>query len=100
MGIEDVTRFGSAVLLVGLAVLVALTGNRLSRAVPVPAPALFLLGAALASDVWPAIGRLSAQMDSRIVTVALVIILFNGGMSLGWRRLRSEERRVGKGWGS
>src|SRR4051794_7108737 len=27
-------------------------------------------------------------MDSRIVTVALVIILFNGGMSLGWRRLR------------
>src|SRR4051794_1298724 len=85
---EDVTRFGAAVLLVGLAVLVALTGNRLSRAVPVPAPALFLLGAALASDVWPAIGRLSAQMDSRIVTVALVIILFNGGMSLGWRRLR------------
>src|SRR4051794_5833843 len=27
-------------------------------------------------------------MDSRIVTVALVIILFNGGMSLGWGRLR------------
>jgi hypothetical protein len=36
MGIEDVTRFGAAVLLVGLAVLVALTGNRPSRAVPVP----------------------------------------------------------------
>jgi cell volume regulation protein A len=88
VGIEDVTRFGAAVLLVGLAVLVALTGNRLSRAVPVPAPALFLLGAALASDIWPAIGHLSAEMDSRIVTVALVIILFNGGMSLGWRRLR------------
>src|SRR4051794_1596890 len=66
----------------------ALAGNRISRAVRVPAPALFLVGAALASDIWPPLGRLSAQMDSRIVTVALAIILFDGGMGLGWRRLR------------
>src|SRR3954469_18403891 len=88
VGVEDVTRFGAAVLLVSIAVLIALAGNRISQAVRVPAPALFLLGAALASDVWPALGRLSAEMDSRIVTVALAIILFDGGMSLGWRRLR------------
>lgn len=88
MGVEDAIRFGAAVLLVSAAVLIALAGNRISRTLRVPAPALFLVAAALASDVWPALGRLSAQMDSRIVTVALVIILFDGGMNLGWRRLR------------
>jgi len=88
VGVEDVTRFGAAVLLVSVAVLVALVGNRISRVVRVPAPALFLVVAALASDLWPALGHLSAEMDSRIVTVALVIILFDGGMGLGWRRLR------------
>src|SRR5690349_12749208 len=88
VGVEDLTRFGAAVLLVSVAVLVALAGNRISRTVRIPAPALFLVGAALASDVWPTLGHLSAQLDSRIVTVALVIILFDGGMGLGWRRLR------------
>ena len=88
MGVEDVFRFGAAVLLVSIAVLIALAGNRISQGVRVPAPALFLVGAALASDVWPQLGRLSAEMDSRIVTVALAIILFDGGMGLGWRRLR------------
>ena len=88
MGVDDVTRFGFEVLLVSAAVLIALAGNGISRTLRVPAPALFLVGAALASDIWPALGRLSAQMDSRIVTVALVIILFDGGMGLGWRRLR------------
>src|SRR4051794_28937555 len=88
VGTEDITRFGASVLLVSIAVLVALTGNRISRAVHIPAPALFLVAAALASDIWPALGRLSADMDSRIVTVTLVIILFDGGITLGWRRLR------------
>src|SRR4051794_1535504 len=88
VGTEDITRFGASVLLVSIAVLIALTGNRISRAVHIPAPALFLVAAALASDIWPALGRLSADMDSRIVTVTLVIILFDGGITLGWRRLR------------
>src|SRR3954463_3764715 len=88
MNVEDVTRFGLVILLVSAAVLLALVGNRMSRVVRVPAPALFLVAAALASDIWPGLGRLSAQMDSRIVTVALAIILFDGGMNLGWRRLR------------
>jgi cell volume regulation protein A len=89
MNVEDVTRFGLVILLVSAAVLVALVGNRISRVIRVPAPALFLVAAALASDVWPVLGRLSAGMDGRIVTVALVIILFDGGMNLGWGRLRS-----------
>ena len=88
MSVEDATRFGLVVLLVSAAVLVALLGNRISRLIRVPAPALFLIGAALASDLWPPLGRLTADMDGRIVTVALVIILFDGGMNLGWARVR------------
>jgi cell volume regulation protein A len=88
VSVEDATRFGLVVLLVSAAVLVALLGNRISRLIRVPAPALFLIGAALASDLWPPLGRLTADMDGRIVTVALVIILFDGGMNLGWARVR------------
>jgi potassium/hydrogen antiporter len=89
MSVEDVTRFGLVVLLISAAVLVALLGNRVSRIIRVPAPALFLVAAALASDLWPALGRLGPDVDGRIVTVALVVILFDGGMNLGWGRLRS-----------
>jgi potassium/hydrogen antiporter len=88
VSVEDVTRFGFVVLLVSAAVLVALLGNRVSRVIRVPAPALFLVAAALASSLVPALGRLGPDVDGRIVTVALVIILFDGGMNLGWTRLR------------
>jgi cell volume regulation protein A len=88
VSVQDSIAFAAAILLVSAAVLVALAGNRISRAIRVPAPALFLVGAALASQIWPALGHLSTEMDGRIVTVALVVILFDGGMNLGWRRLR------------
>ena len=36
----------------------------------------------------PALGQVSVTTVQRVVTVALVIILFNGGMDIGWRRFR------------
>ena len=89
MSVEDVTRFGLVILLVSAAIMVALVGNRLSRLIRVPAPALFLVAAALADDIWPGLGTLGPALDGRIVTVALVVILFDGGMNLGWDRLRA-----------
>jgi len=86
--VHDIVPFAVTTLLVALALLVAVGSNRLAERIHVPTPALFLVAAALASDIWPVLGHLSAEMDSRIVTVALVIILFDGGMGLGWRRLR------------
>ena len=52
-----------------------------------PEPAVFLLLAAVASDVFPELGeRLSIQEVERIGVVALIVILFNGGTLIGWRR--------------
>ena len=86
---EDVGHFGTTVLLVSLAMVAALAANRLSTRIRIPTPALFLLGAAVASDVWPALGQLSGRVDERLVTVALVLVLFDRGMGIGWRRFRS-----------
>jgi len=88
MGTDDIATFGLSVLLVSVAVLLALVADRISRKIRIPAPALFLIGAAIASDLWPPLGELTARLDERIVTVALVVVLFDGGMGIGWRRFR------------
>jgi cell volume regulation protein A len=59
-----------------------------SPSVRIPPPALFLVAAALASDVFPSIGPSISAVEV-IVTVALVVILFDGGASIGWRRFRA-----------
>jgi cell volume regulation protein A len=79
---------GLVVLLAGAAVLVALLGNRVSALLRVPPPALFLVAASVAAELWPRLSGLGPQTSGRIVTVALAIILFEGGMNLGWNRLR------------
>lgn len=86
---EDVVPFGLIILLAGAALLAAVTSNALSERIRVPAPALFLGAAALASDLWPALGGLSIRTDERIVTVALLLILFDGGMHIGRARFAS-----------
>jgi cell volume regulation protein A len=78
-----------AILGVSVAVLAAVFSNRLSAIIRVPAPALFLVVAAVAAKLFPALGSLSGGIDISIVTVALVFILFDGGMHIGWRRFRA-----------
>src|SRR5215204_6083962 len=85
----DAQTFGLILLVVGLAGTAAVLSNRLSAAVRVPAPALFLVGAAVAADLVPSLGTLSIQTVERIVTVALAAILLDGGMHIGRRRFAS-----------
>ena len=77
------------VLLVSLAVVAAVFSNRLSAAIRVPAPALFLILAALAAKVFPSLGTLPRGTAENVVSIALVFILFDGGMHIGWRRFRA-----------
>ncbi len=62
---------------------------KLTERFPVPAPALFLLGAAIASDVFPRLEVLSIKNVERVAVVALIVILFDGGMHVGGRRFRT-----------
>jgi len=84
-----VESFGLAVLVAALAGIAAVLSARVSERLRIPAPAFFLIGAAAASDVWPRLGRLSFATVERVVTVALAVILFDGGMRMGWRQFRS-----------
>jgi cell volume regulation protein A len=86
---SDVEHFALLVLVVGVAITAAVLSNRISERIRIPAPAIFLLAAAVASDVMPALGQLSVTTVQRVVSVALAVILFDGGMHIGWRRFRT-----------
>ncbi len=76
-------------LVVAGGLLLALLAIKLGDRFPIPEPALFLVLAAVASDVFPSLGeRLSIREVERIGVVALIVILFNGGTLVGWRRFR------------
>ncbi|MEV6844612.1 potassium/proton antiporter [Actinoplanes sp. NPDC051411] len=85
---KGVESFGWVVLGVSLVVVVTILSNRISDRIRIPAPALFLVGAAVASDLFPSLASMRVQTVQNVVTVALIMILFDGGMGLGWRHLR------------
>jgi potassium/hydrogen antiporter len=86
--VTDTVRFALLVAVVAGVVMLAVLSNRLSSRLRVPAPFFFLLGAALASDLIPRLGQVPIVTVQRVVTVALAVILFDGGMHLGRARLR------------
>jgi cell volume regulation protein A len=55
----------------------------------VPAPAFFLVAAVIAAQLWPSATTLPVLTTQRVVTLALAIILFDGGMHIGRRRFRT-----------
>jgi cell volume regulation protein A len=57
---------------------------------PVPAPALLLVAAAVVSDLVPGLYDVfTIHAVEWVAVVALIVILFNGGMDLGWARARA-----------
>ncbi len=84
----DVEPFGRVILLIAVIGTLAVLSNRFSERLRVPAPAIFLLCAAAASDLWPRLGTLTVPTVEKVVTVALAVILFDGGMHIGRRRFR------------
>jgi cell volume regulation protein A len=82
-------EFGLVVLVIGLVGTGAVLSNRLSARLRVPAPAFFLICASVAAQLWPRVTLLHFTTVTRVVSVALAIILFDGGMHIGWRRFRT-----------
>src|ERR687885_270374 len=86
---SELQDFGIVVLVVAAGFFGALGTYKLTERFPVPAPALFLIAAAVASDVFPGLETvISIHNVERIGVVALIVILFDGGMQVGWRRFR------------
>jgi cell volume regulation protein A len=83
------TQFGLLVLVIGLVGTAAVLSNRLSARLRVPAPAFFLVAAVIAAQLWPNATALQGTTVERVVTVALAVILFDGGMHIGRRRFRT-----------
>jgi len=86
--VHDLTSFGLTILIVSGALLAALVLAKVSARLAVPSGAVFLLAAAAASAVFPSL-VVSVATVERIATVALIVILFHGGSSIGRRRFRS-----------
>jgi cell volume regulation protein A len=86
----ELTDFAIVILLVAGAFALAILATPLGKLVPIPAPALFLVAAAVASDIWPALrADISVRTVERIAVVALIVILLNGGIDIGWRSFRA-----------
>lgn len=86
---HDGPVFGLIVLCLAAAAGLAIAAERLSRLVRVPTPAIFLLASAVVAQLVPSLHELPHLADERLVTVALVVILFDGGMQIGLPRFRA-----------
>ncbi|HEV7211937.1 MAG TPA: cation:proton antiporter [Blastococcus sp.] len=86
---SDTYPFAGLVLLVAAVGLLALLSNRLTERIKVPTPLVVLVAAAVAVNVVPALHAPPERTVERLVTIALVFILFDGGLHMGWRKFRS-----------
>lgn len=82
-------HYALVVLLAALVGLAAVLSNRLTEKLRVPVPVIMLVLAAAAVQVVPTLHAPRAKLVEEILTVALVCILFDGGMHIG--RIRIEQ---------
>lgn len=81
--------FSVLVAVAAAAIIVAVLSQKVSRWLRVPAPVFFLAAAAVAALALPPVSEAGRNLDERVVSIALVFILFDGGMKIGWRRFRA-----------
>ena len=85
---SDSFPFARLILLAAIVVLLALLMSRLTERIKIPAPLLVLTAAAVGVQVIPSWHAPSEQTVERVVTLALVCILFDGGIGMGWSKFR------------
>lgn len=85
----EITDFGLIVLAVSATVFAALLGMRLADRFSIPYAAIFFVGAAVLAGTFSSLSDLvSVKEVERLTVVALVVILFDGGLAIGVRRFR------------
>ncbi len=86
---NEARHFALIVLLAAVVVLVAVLSNRLTERLKIPVPLLVLVAAAVAVKVVGPLHAPPTHAVEEILTVALVGILFDGGMHIGRGRFSS-----------
>lgn len=86
---NEIGDFGAIVLALSATLFVALLGMRFADRFSIPYAALFLVAAAVISEVWTDLQTvLTVKEVERIAVVALILILFDGGLHIGLGRFR------------
>jgi cell volume regulation protein A len=85
---NEARHFALVVLLTAAVGLVAVLSNRLTERLKVPVPLLVLVASAVAVKAVPALHTPPERTVEQILTVALICILFDGGMHIGAARFR------------
>ena len=89
MPVDDIVEFGRVILFASGALLLAIGVRMVAGRLAVPTAGLLLVAAAAASDIFDRLtGVLSFVDVQKIVTLALVVILFEGGSNIGVQRFR------------
>jgi cell volume regulation protein A len=89
LALSEIGDFGAIVLAVSATVFVAVLGMRLADRFSLPYAAVFLIGAAVISELWTELQSvLTVTEVERIAVVALILILFEGGLHMGLGRFR------------
>jgi cell volume regulation protein A len=86
----DSTAFYLAILAASAAGLAVLTASRFTDRLKVPLPAVLLAAAAAMAHAVPGLRPPSGRLVTEVVSVALVAVLFDGGMNIGWSRFRTQ----------
>jgi len=88
--VDDIVDFGRIILVVAGGLSIAIAVRVGASRIGLPTAALLLTFAAVASDLSERLASLLSFEDvQRVATLALIAILFDGGMSIGLRRFRS-----------
>lgn len=86
---NESARYALIILLSSAVGLIAVLANRLTERIKVPVALLVLMGAALVVHVVPAVQAPTERTVERVLTIALVLVLFDGGMHIGQSRFRA-----------
>ncbi len=87
--VDDVVDFGQLVLVVSGGLLLAIGVRVVAGRLAIPTAGLLLVVAAVASDLVDRLATVLTFQDvQRVATLALVVILFEGGSHIGLRRFR------------
>src|SRR3954468_13396415 len=85
---SEISDFAHLLLPVSAGLALVILSTRVSARLPIPVPGIFLLAFAL----WPV--TIEVLTVERIAVVALIAILLNGGMDIGWTRMRTSLKPV------